>query len=550
MTDGKIKLASSWVMGTLFVIAISTTCQILFSSLGYTPADDGFILSGARRILWGEIPHKDFITIRPLLPYLIHAPIVYIGGDYTYWLSRFFVLIQFALIAWLWVLIAEKVLNIMFPPLKKIVFAFYSFIYGVYEFPFMAWYSIDAVLVATLGLWFSLQNKSYFKFIGYLLIGLSPLARQNFILVGPILLFLLGDYKKWQYWVASFLPLLLMGFYLLIMGAVPEAVRQLTVHTELFETGFLAYYRNKAFLQGIVVGATGAYFFLARTNAEFKKYSRVQILVGSILLLTGFYYAAYSMLRPDTYYGTGSFLIFGLAVGMSLCLFFEVPPLRSYVRLVAVFAPIAWSVSISIGHNTPGLATGGLVVCLLAFLTTPLKKRNITNRRPQFLALCFLLLPISFIFIYIRRNQIYEERPAGELTYRLDGIYPGGNLIRTNKRTYTYLLDLQQAIKKIGTKQFFILPDTPGYWAAAKQKNPLPIDWPNPGELYTKQLMDRAIAVLKEKRGKAVVILQKVIAVELANKFTPVDYSSTPLLKYVTGNYKKTGETNLFSIYE
>lgn len=541
----------SWWFGAIFIAAVATINLFLFGPLGYTPTDDGFILSGARRILWGEVPHRDFITIRPLLPYLLYAPVVFLGGDYTYLLSRFTVLIELALIAWVGVLIAERVLRITFSPFKKILLATFAFIYGTYDFPLMAWYSIDAVLFATVGLLFCLEGSTRKKFFGYALIGLSPLARQNFLLVGPILLVLLGDFRKLRYWTAYFLPLLLMGFYLLVTGALPDAILQLTTHMEFFQTAVAPYYRRQAFIQGIACGILGVYFCLAKARVTFfKKYQRLQSFGGKLLLLTGLLYAAYSMLRPDTYYHTGAFFIFGMVIGVSLYIYFEARHLLPFARLGTIFTPIAWSVSVSLGHNTPALATGGLVTTLLSLVTAHYVARQKAPSHRPLLVVCILLFPITSIFVYIRRNQIYEERPAQELTFQLDGIYPGGNGLRTNIHTYTFLSDLKVAIEKVGEKQFIILPDVPGYWAAAPQKNPLPIDWPNKGELYTKPLMDRVLYVLKKEQGKLSIILQKVEATHLAESYSPVDYTSSPLLIYVTENYHKTGESEFFSIYE
>ena len=48
-----------------FVTLVTALCHYLFSWIGFNPTDDGFVLSAARRILDGEIPHKDFVSIRP-----------------------------------------------------------------------------------------------------------------------------------------------------------------------------------------------------------------------------------------------------------------------------------------------------------------------------------------------------------------------------------------------------------------------------------------------------------------------------------------------------
>ncbi|MEN4017737.1 MAG: hypothetical protein PQ968_04725 [Methanobacterium sp.] len=66
----------------MFIIIVSIIAHILFSKLGFNPTDDGFILAGAKRILEGQIPHLDFISIRPVGSHFFHIPIVIWGGIY------------------------------------------------------------------------------------------------------------------------------------------------------------------------------------------------------------------------------------------------------------------------------------------------------------------------------------------------------------------------------------------------------------------------------------------------------------------------------------
>jgi hypothetical protein len=44
---------------------VAAAAHLLYSSLGLNPTDDGFTLAYARRILDGQIPHRDFVIIRP-----------------------------------------------------------------------------------------------------------------------------------------------------------------------------------------------------------------------------------------------------------------------------------------------------------------------------------------------------------------------------------------------------------------------------------------------------------------------------------------------------
>src|SRR3954470_20794631 len=87
------------VISIAFLLIVPTVAHLLFSWRGFAPVDDGFTLAYSRRILEGQVPHRDFIIIRPFVSPLIHTPFVLLGGDYTYWASRFFVWFQFACIS-------------------------------------------------------------------------------------------------------------------------------------------------------------------------------------------------------------------------------------------------------------------------------------------------------------------------------------------------------------------------------------------------------------------------------------------------------------------
>src|SRR6185436_6835443 len=86
----------------LALLALPLAAHLSFSQLGFNPTDDGFILAYSRRLLDGQIPHRDFISIRPVGSALLHAPELLFGGTHTFWISRLAVWFEFALIAWAW----------------------------------------------------------------------------------------------------------------------------------------------------------------------------------------------------------------------------------------------------------------------------------------------------------------------------------------------------------------------------------------------------------------------------------------------------------------
>jgi hypothetical protein len=159
---------------------------------------------------------------------------------------------------------------------------------------------------------------------------------------------------------------------------------------------------------------------------------------------------------------------------------------------------------------------------------------------------------ILLSFAVSRPYYIYREQPSNELTEPLDGVLPGGRLIYTNPNTYTFLVDLNNAIDTVSArdKTYAIIPEVAGYWVQSGQTNPLLIDWPWPVELSNQYLTDRVTNDLAAKRGGVVVIVQKVDAFDLADGFILLDEDHYPVVKYVREHFRKTNETEFFELYE
>ena len=100
------------IFPVLASIIVAIFCHLLFSKYGFNPSDDGMFLSYSRRILEGQIPHLDFISIRPALSALIHLPEVYFLDETLLYTSRFIVLLQISLFCTLWIKIFSKAFEV------------------------------------------------------------------------------------------------------------------------------------------------------------------------------------------------------------------------------------------------------------------------------------------------------------------------------------------------------------------------------------------------------------------------------------------------------
>src|ERR671932_631526 len=553
----KTKLTDQNVLVSVaFLLIVPTLAHLLFSWRGFSPTDDGFTLAYSRRILEGQIPHSDFIIIRPFISPLIHTPFVLFGGDYTYWASRFFVWFQFACISWAWVSVINRAFDNPFNNPIKLFIALVSFAASVHYFVLTAWHTVDGLFLSSIGLWVLLtQRHSKWRVIGYLLIATAYLCKQSFLFMAPLSILLLGDWREKKYWLTITLPAAAYGVYLLATGSFSEAILQLSSQTGIVSAG-IGSYLNYGILLGVLAGCCSMYLLSAST-VPLLRTSRIPRYVGALILMA----IPASLIAVQLYRGSLAAVSFGV-VGMVLgVVLYRIAGVVLYriaggitrdgekipVALIALL--LAWSGSLSVAYNYPALLLGPLFAILTAFVYS---RRDSLN--PRFLHTTLIIVGVAILlsFAVSRPYHIYREQPSSELTESLDGVLPGGTLIYTNPNTYEFLVDLNNAIEVVAERgrTYAIIPEVAGYWVQSGQTNPLLIDWPWPVELNNQYLADRVTNDLAAKRGGVVVIVQKVDAFDLADGFIPLDEDNYPVVKYVREHFRKTNETEFFELYE
>jgi hypothetical protein len=531
-----------------FLLVVPTLAHLLFSWRGFAPVDDGFTLAYSRRILEGQVPHRDFIIIRPFISPLLHTPFVLFGGEYTYWVSRFFVWFQFACISWAWVNIFDRAFGNPFDNATKLFVALVSFAASVHYFVLTAWHTVDGLFLASIGVWVLLtQQHKGARIFGYLLIASAYLCKQSFLFVAPLTVLLLGDWREKKYWLTITLPAVGYCAYLLVTGSLSEAVLQIASQTGFISTGVLSYL-NYGTLLGVLAGYCST-FLLSASSLPRLSTERAPRYVGAALLTAmPAFFIAVGLYRGSL--GIISFGIFGMVVGVVLYLVSTGAARdgdRTPVVLIALL--LAWSASLSVGYNFPALLLGPLFTILAAFVYSVRGSLD-----PRFLRAALVVAGVAILlgFGVARPYYIYREQPSSELTRSLDGVLPGGRLIYTNPNTYDFLVDLNDATDDVSSRNrtYAIVPDVPGYWVQSRQTNPLPVDWPQPVELGSQHLVDRVTRDLEAERGEVVVIVQKVHAFYLADGFVPLDEDQYAVVRYVRENFEKTDETEFFELYE
>ena len=543
----RAKLTGQNVLSSVaFLLIVPTLAHLLFSWRGFAPVDDGFTLAYSRRILEGQVPHNDFIIIRPFLSPLLHTPVVLFGGEYTYWVSRFFVWFQFACISWIWVCIINRTFDNPFNNAMKPFIALVSFAASVHYFVLTAWHTVDGLFLSSIGLWILLvQKHTKWRVLGYFLIAATYLCKQSFLFMAPLSVLLLGDWREKKYWVTILLPALSYCVYLLATGAFSEAILQLSSQTGVVSTGVVSYL-NLGTLLGTLAGYCSMYLLGTGTvpllgNRRVLKYvgASILIVVPAFFVAVGLYWGSLAAV---------SFGVVGMVLGTLLYLLSKgMTRERTSIASLALLA--AWSASLSVGYNFPTLLLGPLLATLIAFAYSMREQLNVRLLQTATIVLGAALL---VGFGVSRPYYIYREQPSSELSESLDGVLAGGRLIYTNPNTYEFLVDLNNAIDVVSARNrtYAIIPDVPGFWVQSRQTNPLPIDWPQPVELGTQDLANRVTTDLAAKRGEVTVIVQKVYAFYLADGFVPLDDKQYTVVQYVRTNFDKTYETEFFELYE
>ena len=503
-----------WPLGFLLALALATHFQL--SALGFNLTDDGFVLAQSRRLLAGEIPHRDFISIRPVGSALLHGVDLLIGGEHTYLVSRLLYWLEVAVGCWAWLVIMLASQTVRPGRWVTLPLAALAFLFSTHAFPPMAWYTVDAIVLASLGFLVSGSRHSRRALAGHVLIGAAAICKQNFLPLTIAAVLLRGRARQPMAWLAALLAPLLYVLVLTALGAGPAMRVQLTAVTGLFESGVRPYVREGWFASGAALGALLAW--LATRPAP------IPLRVATIAVGWAAVVFAGRALDSEAFHFilSEAFFLFGLAAGALL-----VPIVRrefSPALLAGGFAvALAWCTAVSLGYLSPALACGPLVLVfgLGTLDASRADARPATRLASAVCALLTLLLVLPHWWS-ARRDHIYHEATAPLLTHDLAGVLPGGAGIRTNENTYAMLRELHETVAGLQGRRYALLVDGPGWWVCAPQRNPLPADWANGMELPSDSLRRRVTDSVLRQRGELAVIVQRATGLRSSIGFRPV----------------------------
>ncbi len=532
-------------------LLLPLACHLGFSWIGFNPTDDGWMQAAARRMAEGEFPHRDFIFVRPALSAVLQIPLVWLGGDYTIWLSRLWGWLTIGGIAWLWSGLAQPgrtAWSVRYPLYAA------AFFLTAHVFPVMAWHSLDGLLLGTAAVWFAARGTPCGLRAAFVCAGLAALCRQNFALFGPLLLLAIPDPRKWRamFW-AALPPLAYLGATL-AAGCLPDFLRQVTSPGgALRSVAWQNYLDAPGFLPAIAVGALAA-ALIHRVGSRHAATAGA-LALGVPMLAAGL--AAHRLTQGPGAFHAAAYGLFGLALGLTLAIAVIRRGLAAdRLPLVAGLA-LAWVTAISIGWNSPALAAGLLLVVIwrASHLSAPPPPAGAAPvGRQSTLAALAMLAVVSLAFRHARQLYPYRDAAAAELTFEAGPVFPGATGLRTNVRTFAVLQDLRRQLDRFEAEgtPYALLTDCAAVWIRSPQRNPLPCEWPQITELgYDQHSVDRMTGAIRQLPPNARILVQRVLISELGYTLAPLGtgWGYYAVQNWVRAHGQRVGQTVYFEIY-
>ncbi len=550
-----MKSKNNYLLGVCFIVIVSSVMHYLFSRFGFALSDDGFILGYSRRILDGQVPYRDFINIRTILSAYLHAPVVLLGGDYTFWLSRFIVWLQYAFIAWIWSNFIEYFFDLKIKVYNKIIYSFIAFIFTANISWLIVTQTVDVIFVFSLGIYLYIRN---YKFLGYFLIGSVFLFRQSFVLIPFLSIILFSDYKKLRYWMAILLPSVLFFLFLFFNNALNEAFLILRGQEAILDQWKNnLFFKPGEFLLGVVLGFLTNLTIIYSKKIKYLNFLSI-VLINSVIIFPG-----YKLLVGAFTYEAAYFIV-GILVGSIVFYLLNDKLVKSKIIIITIL------VFFLIFSSTFGMCTrspvyvSGIAVLLFFGFSEYFKKNNKMYIKIEIISIILSTLILLGCFVYARLTYVFNDWPAVKLKSNLNEVMKGAKLIKTNNYTYDLLKDLNVAIEKTNGYKYTILEWFCGWWVKSEQKNPISIDLAVNPELPNQVLTDKVCEELVEKRGELLVIVPKVGSIKSANGLCPMSdapypfgkltspswYLYSDVTRYVMKNFNKVDETKYFLIYK
>jgi hypothetical protein len=475
-----------WAWPALLV----TSVYMWFGGTGLASPDDGFILAQSRRILQGQIPHRDFISPRPAGSALLHT-IDFLLPLPLLQASRLLSTIEVVAYTLAFARLAYR------RPVREwsttqVVGAAAAVFVNLHSFPLMAWHTIDGLFFVAVGLTvlhagLSRDHRAR-VYAGLVLLGCALVMKQSFV-AAPII----GLATIWQHernertrlvrhanaLFAAAAPIALYGAVVTAAGGLQPMIVQLTRARPTFGTSLISVVwqsRPQApvlvvcavllCLIDVAVGRSAR----SRDVAHWGARAGLSALVVGVLLVTH--------TDPNDAWGRSLLLLLVVVVA------WEWTTSRVTDTFGISMIGIAWMTSLSWGYPTPRLVAGSIALLILDRLRRgaprlPTKSAMHAARvATVFAVVASTAIIATAIHERAALNAIDSGRDAsiGQLAPDLRGL-------RTDLNTTALIRDVASCRARYPARWTAVLPGPAVVYPAMNLDNPFSVDWVYPLEM-------------------------------------------------------------------
>lgn len=569
----------------VFIITIVILISINYAGTeGLNPSDDGVVLAQSWRLLQGEIPHQDFISIRPVGSGVLHT-INFLFPFPLEITARYFVLFQFFIITVCWVQFFR--LNSTFkhnlPISYQASILFIAWMIGLYNYNLFSWTTIDAIFWASIGLYMVKRGLNNRRKLIPIAIGLfafvmSALSRQTFALLcifGWVwTAYALYRQKAWKTVIIAAIfgatPILAYAIVIALNNAGGAFIQQLTGRSQFYEPAIRQYWDMFKADQLLYVHI-GIILFSIGAGIMRKSSHRIRAKLASLPTLRTLFiaetflvvYFLYATLRHFLTFEMENFAVpfLGFWILLDMLMLNLLVQENRMKHLLPGWAALltAWVSSISLGCQTPVFAMGILTTSILWLFLK--KYQDVLLLKQKWLRIFLPALAIAVGVISIKSQQEVNYRDVGKSsqTHNLNDINPVFGNIMTNENTFKYFKEADSIISSLQKQDFpfSIMPDNAILYPLYRIHNPLSIDWAQAGEMVMQKdtggidMNDPFnLHVLYRSNEQAIFVVQKFASKSLKKGFIPLNDWAYLYFKIIKEDCKMIYETEYFEIYQ
>ena len=510
-------LRLGWVYAWPALLVISVYSR--FGGTGLASPDDGFILAQSRRILSGQIPHRDFLSPRPAGSAVLHCidfllPLPLLSA------SRLISTVEVVAYTLVFAALAFR------KPLREwsivqVAAASAAVFVNLHSFPLMAWHTIDGVLFVGLGI-VALhagleQRRVALSYTGLLLLGAALTVKQSF---APALV--LGVVMVWEHrrrngsetdrispTRAAFVVALPMLAYVLVItaaGGLGPMIVQFSHAEPVFGWSLVNVLWWRGGQGSELIGCAAALCMIearAGRSPKVRRFARLAARVGVSCMVVG----VLLVTRTDPADAWGRMLLLLLVVVVAWEWFADGVVDRFGLVMIAV----AWMTLLSWGYPSPRLVAGSVALVLLdrTWRGAPAVSGRVAAAR---IARTATLVGVAASFA-VMATAIHERsllNAAIVTDHSIADVVPDLRGVRADLSTATLIRDVAAFRARYPARVTAVLPGPAIVSPLMNLASPFSVDW-----VYSREVAgseDRLVAEARrlDRGGGYLVLVAKV----------------------------------------